>query len=90
MPRTSVDAPEGVDREPTEHELAAIEAEVPVLAAEAALLEARLVAADRPGCRRAARRVRRAVVRLLAAHRQRASLLVPGLIPPEREWGWIR
>ena len=81
MPRTSVEAPADVDREPTADELAAIETEQAVLTREWALIEARLAAVERPGCQRAARRVRRAAVRLLAAHRDRANLLVPP------EWG---
>ena len=76
------------DREPTAAELAAIEADLPVLAAETALWQAQLAAERRPTSR-AVRRVRRAVVRLLAAHRERAgSPQVTGLTVSG--WGWAR
>jgi len=92
MQETSVDDWSDADREPTAAELAAIEAEQPVLAAEFALIEAHAAVQERPTVR-AARRVRRAAVRLLAAHRARAheanALVRSGLVPPER-WGWAR
>lgn len=92
MQVATVDARLEVDREPTAVELVALEAEQPVLAAEFALIDAYMAVEVRPSVR-AVRRVRRAAVRLLAAHADRArevhALVSAGLIRPER-WGWAR
>lgn len=89
MPHASVDSLVSDGQEPTAAELAVIESEQPILAAEYQLFEAHLAVEVRPS-RRAVRRVRRAAVRLMAAHQTRArgaSALVTA--PPER-WGWAR
>lgn len=55
------------DREPTPEELAAIEAEWPVIAAELELLDVELELLGRPASPLDARRLRRATRRVLAA-----------------------
>ncbi|HEX5495853.1 MAG TPA: DUF6284 family protein [Mycobacteriales bacterium] len=59
--------PVEVDREPSAGELAAVEAEVPLLLAEFAVIQAEAVLSVSPGCQWAQRVHRRAVRQCLAA-----------------------
>ncbi|MFG2574527.1 DUF6284 family protein [Streptomyces sp. NPDC048481] len=59
--------------EPTSTELAAIELESPVIAAEVDLLDAQIATLDRPVNEVDARRIRRARNRVLAARRDLAN-----------------
>ncbi|MDT3396144.1 DUF6284 family protein [Streptomyces sp. B1866] len=63
----------GIDREPTDDELAAIDREMPVILAEVDLLDVRIAMFDRPLHPIDARRVRRAERRLMAARARLAS-----------------
>ncbi|MEU5631489.1 DUF6284 family protein [Streptomyces rishiriensis] len=67
--------------EPTSAELAAIELESPVIAAEVDLLDAQIMTLDRPANEVDARRVRRARNRVLAARRDLANGPAGALLP---------
>jgi hypothetical protein len=73
----ALDAPAGCvlddDAEPTDAELAAIEAELPALLAEVDLLEVHLMVLDRPPTEVDTRRIRRARNRLMTARRNLAN-----------------
>ncbi|MFJ9648160.1 DUF6284 family protein [Streptomyces sp. NPDC101206] len=68
------------DLEPTDAELDAIEAEMPVVLAEVELLDALIVLLRQPPTQIHSRRIRRAHRRVLAARRDAANKTCP--VPP--------
>ncbi|MFI1160223.1 DUF6284 family protein [Streptomyces sioyaensis] len=70
------------DREPTAAELDAIDAEMPLISAQVELLDAQIMTLDRPVSELDARRIRRALGKVLAARRAAANLSgTTGMVP---------
>ncbi|WP_330435536.1 DUF6284 family protein [Streptomyces sp. NBC_00825] len=67
------------DGGPSDAELDAIEQEMPVILADVALLDAQIMTIDRTPTELDERRIRRARNRVLAARRNRASLVLLGV-----------
>ncbi|MEG3631729.1 DUF6284 family protein [Streptomyces poriticola] len=68
--------------EPTDAELEAIEQEMPVVLADVDLVDAQITALDRVPCELDARRVRRALARVLAERRELANRTAGGASLP--------
>ncbi|MFG2861235.1 DUF6284 family protein [Streptomyces sioyaensis] len=75
-----VTAPE-CDREPTAAELDAIDAEMPLISAQVELLDAQIMILDRPVSELDARRIRRALGKVLAARCAVANLSAAAMVP---------
>ncbi|SOE13670.1 hypothetical protein SAMN06272775_4646 [Streptomyces sp. 2323.1] len=75
-----VTAPE-YDREPTAAELDAIDAEMPLISAQVELLDAQIMILDRPVSELDARRIRRALGKVLAARRAVTNLSAAAFVP---------
>jgi hypothetical protein len=87
MPYPRIDAQPDLGGEPTAAELAALARLEPVQVAELVLLDAELVLARQPRCRRSARRVYRAKLGLVATQLRLIGQLAASLTSGPLDWG---